>query len=70
MNNYKKFNFNLELIKIFILKEFIKIAILNVNINLDVDIREIRSSSSFETLIIRYLFNIFSIANINIIKKY
>ena len=51
------------------MKEFIKITILDVNIDLDIDIREIKSSSLFEILIIYYLFNIFFIININIIKK-
>ena len=44
-------------------------TILDVNIDLDVDIKKVKSSSSFKILVIRYLFNIFSIANINIIKK-
>ena len=38
--NYKKFNLNLELTKIFTLKEFVKIIILDINIDLNVDIKK------------------------------
>ena len=71
INNYKKFNldnFNIENIFDIINNFFIKIFFI-INI-INIFVVEIINTKSFKILILRCFFNIFFIANINIIIKH